>query len=127
MSIKNDFLGPNESLAKIKSLKNAIDRPLVVTNPINFLVNIKENLNVERGFFRPDKLIPGQYFAHPVTIRAMRKDIFVVSEDILDLEYNVECSSCKKILDAQFWFFCPYCEKSFDLIKDKFKNTNSIL
>lgn len=57
-------------------------------------------------------LIP-TYYAHPVTIRAIRKDILLAGSDLELGEYNYRCSSCQNLLDLQFWEFCPYCEKRF--------------
>lgn len=76
-------------------------------------VNIRPNNDVTLGNFRSDPLIPGGFVAHPTTIRAMRKDIFVGGNDF-DLHQQLyHCESCGKELDLQFWQFCPYCESQF--------------
>ncbi len=76
-------------------------------------VELRPKEDMQRGLFKPDPLIPGGYIAHPVTIRAVRKDIFLAGEDFIELEILYTCWSCKKELDLQFWHFCPYCEASF--------------
>lgn len=73
-------------------------------------VQIRADSSVLPALFKPDLLHPGHYKAHPNTIRAMRKDLFMGGEDFIDLEVMVECVSCKKNLDLQFWKYCPYCE-----------------
>ena len=64
--------------------------------------------------FKPHPFEPNTYLAqHPVTIRAMKKDIFAAGSELFeDLEDIVSCSSCFQELDRQFWWFCPYCESS---------------
>lgn len=116
---EKDLFHPHNSWKKIKNLTNAGGQQLVEEKPLNFLVQLIPDSSVERALFLPNKLRPGEYRAHPSTILALRKDIFVVSEDTIDLECHILCSSCKKIFDAQFWFFCPYCESSFVLSRDK--------
>ncbi|MDH5580483.1 MAG: hypothetical protein OEY33_01120 [Bdellovibrionales bacterium] len=76
-------------------------------------VELRPKEDMARALFKPDPLIPGGYIAHPVTIRAVRKDIFLAGEDFIELEILYTCWSCKKELDLQFWHFCPYCEASF--------------
>lgn len=76
-------------------------------------VQLRPKESMDRGLFWPDPLIPGGYIAHPVTIRAVRKDIFMAGEEFIDLEVLYQCYSCKKEIDLQFWHFCPYCESQF--------------
>lgn len=118
MKEKNLF-HPQNSWQKIKKLTNAGGQQLVEEKSRDFLVQLIPDSSVERALFLPNKQKLGEYRAHPSTIRALRKDIFVVSEETVDLECNILCSSCQKIFDAQFWFFCPYCETSFQLSRDK--------
>ena len=78
-----------------------------------FQVQINPDKSVSPAKFIPDPLLPGQYRAHPTTIRAMRKDLFVGGAEVFeDLEVRYLCYSCHKELDLQFWQFCPYCESS---------------
>lgn len=77
-------------------------------------VNIRPDTAITPGKFKPDPLMPGHFKAHPTTIRAMRKDLFVGGEDDhIDLEKTYNCQSCHKELDIQFWLFCPFCEAPF--------------
>ncbi len=73
-------------------------------------VQIRPDKTVSLGNFKPDPLIPGGYTAHPTTIRAMKKDIFVAGNDSEITEIPYICEGCKRQLDIQFWNFCPYCE-----------------
>lgn len=76
-----------------------------------FKVHIRPDKSVSPAKFLPDPNSPGQYRAHPQTIRAMRNDIFVGGAEVFeDLEVFYQCSSCQKELDLQFWKLCPYCE-----------------
>ncbi len=77
-------------------------------------VGIRPDKLISPGMFKPDPLIPGNFKAHPITIAAMRKDIFVGGEDVhIDLEKTYSCNGCQKQLDIQFWLFCPFCEAPF--------------
>lgn len=73
-------------------------------------VQIRPNAQVEPAKFIPDPMIPGGYIAHPTTIRAIRKDIFLAGEEFEELEKLYVCESCNREIDLQFWLFCPYCE-----------------
>lgn len=111
--LQNKF-DPQSQFDKLKSYKNSIDQPLFATNlQENYNVNIKPDTSVAQGLFIPHKLIPNEFRAHPITIRAMRKEIFMGGDEFLDLECLYTCTSCKTQLDVQFWHFCPYCEASF--------------
>lgn len=82
--------------------------------PEEVKIDIRPDTSINPGMFKPDPLKPGHYKAHPTTIRAMRKNIFVGGEDgFIDLEKPYTCSKCKTDLDLQFWTFCPYCEAPF--------------
>ncbi len=77
-------------------------------------VQIRRDDSISPGMFKPDPLNPGHFKAHEVTIRAMRKDLFLAgSEEFIDLEKPYICQKCSQKLDIQFWTFCPYCEASF--------------
>lgn len=73
-------------------------------------VQIRPDASVAPSLFKPDLEHPGHFKAHPVTIRAMRTELFMGGEDFVDLEVMVACDSCKKTMDLQFWKFCPHCE-----------------
>lgn len=77
-------------------------------------VNIRPDESISPGMFKPDPLQAGHYKAHPTTIKALRKDIFVGGQDeFIDLEKTYICNGCKRELDLQFWSFCPFCEAPF--------------
>lgn len=96
------------------ALKNAVDQPLLNKEHQEFEVPIRPDKSVSPAKFLPDPFIPGGYKAHPTTIRAMRKDLFVAGlEGFEDVEQLYTCQSCHNELDLQFWVFCPFCEQSF--------------
>jgi len=99
---------------KLKTYTNAANLPLFESDyHETHQVNIIPDKSVAPAMFVPDKLDPKKFRAHPVTIKAMRKELFMGGEDFVDLECLITCASCKKQLDLQFWTFCPYCEASF--------------
>jgi hypothetical protein len=110
--LQNKF-DPHSQHEKLKSYTNAFNTPLF-NNDFHeqYKVNIIPDNKIKRGMFIPT-LNPSEYKAHPVTIRAMRKEIFMGGEDFVDLEQLHICASCKTELDLQFWTFCPFCEASF--------------
>lgn len=114
---KNSKDKTQKQFEHLQGLTNAAGRPLLQTGPKaqeEYEVAIRPDKSVSPAMFAPDPLRPGFFKAHPTTIQAMRKDIFVAGEEGLeDLEDWVICSSCGKKLDRQFWVFCPYCESSF--------------
>lgn len=96
------------------ALKNAANRPLLSREQEEFEIPIRPDTSVTPAKFLPDPLIPGGFKAHPITIRAMRKDLFIAGEEgVEDIELLYVCESCQKQLDLQFWLFCPFCEQSF--------------
>lgn len=76
-------------------------------------INIRPDKSVGIGLFKPDPLLLSGYIAHPDTIRAMRKDIFVTDPDLLDRGDVARCEACELLLDRQFWLYCPYCGEDF--------------
>ena len=50
------------------------------------------------------------YFAHPHTIKAMKKDIFTTN-DLLQAE-PIACAHCQQLLHQNMWQYCPYCGKN---------------
>jgi hypothetical protein len=104
---------PSQKFEKLKTYTNAANSPLFETElEEKYKINILPDKNIRRGIFLPT-LNPKEYKAHPVTIRAMKKDIFVGGNDFVDLECLVTCPSCKSEIDLQFWQFCPFCECTF--------------
>lgn len=115
---KPDF-DPEELYKKILSYKNhswdlSDQQQIFQKTPAQTAqVNLRPNKDVAPALFKPDPLLPGGWIAHPVTIRAVKADIFMAGDDFIDLEALYTCESCKKELDIQFWNFCPHCEKEF--------------
>jgi hypothetical protein len=105
---------PHSQLVKLKSYTNAINTQLFDTEfHETHQVQIIPDKSIPAAKFISDKLDPKKFRAHPVTIKAMRKELFMGGEDFVDLECLVTCASCKTECDVQFWHFCPYCEASF--------------
>lgn len=105
---------PQSQFEKLKTYSNAANLPLFSPDyHESFNVNIKPDTGIARAKFIPDPLQPNIFRAHPVTIKAMRKELFMGGVDFVDLECLRICDSCKHEIDLQFWHFCPYCEASF--------------
>ncbi len=108
--MKDNFNSEN-SFTRIKNYRHQDGRPLLdVEQEEQIQLHIRPNKDVPRGLFKPDPLIPGGHIAHPVTIRALRNDIFVTGNDIDLNEKLISCPDCGKEIDLQFYKFCPYCE-----------------
>jgi len=111
----NNFDSQNQ-YEKLQSATNAAEQQMYSARPeAEVKVQIFPDKSVTPAKFIPNQTMPGTFRAHPVTIRAMRQDLFAGANDELfvDLEYNIKCEGCKTIIDVQFWKFCPHCEKSF--------------
>lgn len=105
---------PHSQFEKLKTYTNAANTQLFdMDMHETHSVNVIPDKSVKPAMFIPDKLDPKKFRAHPTTIRAMRKELFMGGEDFVDLECLITCASCKTELDVQFWHFCPYCEASF--------------
>ncbi len=103
-----------ENLKRIESYKNAVDNPLYDLNQVqSFKVQILIDDSMNHGEFIPDKEKENVWYATKQTFRAMKKDIFALDEQDLDLQELVECKSCNSALDKQFWHYCPYCGSSY--------------
>tara|TARA_X000000950_G_C13879352_1_gene646219 strand:+ start:94 stop:432 length:339 start_codon:yes stop_codon:yes gene_type:complete len=94
----------------LTSLKNAANKPLLdsrhQTNSVRLLVDEK----IRPSLFQPHPTLPNVYYANSLTIRAVKKDLFLGGEGFEDLEDLTECLSCNSKIDRQFWHFCPFCE-----------------
>ena len=107
---------PQKWADKIDQLSNAAGHKLLDTQQSTTQkIELVPDKSISPGMFRPSKLaLRVVYLAHPVTIRAVRKEIFMVgNNEFEDLEEIIQCQSCKRELDIQFWKFCPFCEASF--------------
>ncbi|MBH47694.1 MAG: hypothetical protein CME71_05950 [Halobacteriovorax sp.] len=111
----SDQFDPNHIEEKLKLVKNAADKShFNVDATQDIKVNLRPDPSVKPAMFVPDPLLPGCYKAHPVTLRALRKNIFAAGNELFeDLEDLVTCESCQHEIDRQFWHFCPHCEAKF--------------
>ena len=70
-------------------------------------IQILPDESVSASNFKPHPEIAGAFLAHPLTIRAMKKDIFILGDDI---EFtDIQCSSCSHHFEKQCWNLCPFC------------------
>jgi hypothetical protein len=105
---------PEEMAIKLSKVLDATNRPLFGREPDKKeKVEILPDKTVTPGKFLPHHLLPGAFKAHPQTIAAVRKDIFLGGEGFEDLEEMIECSGCHESIDKQFWVFCPMCGAAF--------------
>jgi hypothetical protein len=114
--IKEQLLktGPEEVQSFLSKLENAAAMPMFDTeNAQDFKVNIHPDKKITPGMFKPSKIVPDQYYAHPLTILALKKNLFMPGEEFEDLEIPYQCAACKTELDVQFWHFCPCCGDKF--------------
>ncbi len=102
---------------KIKQLKQASWYKEKAFYDLNarqdFSVQILPDKTIGHGMFRQHTQNPNTYMAHPTTIKALKKDIFLAGSSFEEFEEIIQCESCKKELDKQFWHFCPFCESQF--------------
>lgn len=102
------------NLEKIKKIENAVDAPLYNTEQAQELkINILVDKNIAHGKFLPHPSTPNTWLASEQTFKAMKKNIFALDEEMLDMADNIICESCKTTIDRQFWFFCPFCGASY--------------
>jgi hypothetical protein len=113
MDLKN--LTPDQLKQVIGILESAVgSQAYDVHNFQDTKFEIRGDEKVTPGKFRNDPLIPGGYVAHPLTIRAMRKNILMAGNDLNETAIPYQCHQCSEDLDAQFWHFCPICGTLFD-------------
>lgn len=74
-------------------------------NEIEIKVLPKTNISIAK--FVKAKDIDHTYFAHPETIKAMKKNIFT-SNDLLQSD-TTPCGHCQQLLHSGMWEYCPYC------------------
>ena len=105
----------NEWLDKIAKLQNSGGKSLLhLDGREDISVSLRPDKSVTLGNFKADPLIPGGYLAHPITLRALKKDIFAVGDELFDdLAQVIVCEGCHRKIDKQFWHFCPHCETTF--------------
>ena len=102
----------NKTYQKIKSLQNAANRPLTSMTPDESVVRLIPDESVAPSLFKPSQIEPNVYYANQLTIKAVKKEIFMVGEGFEDLEIKLACKDCARTIDGQFWKFCPFCEGS---------------
>jgi len=103
-----------QTLKRIEAMKNAVDMPLFKSEEQEQInLHIKVDNSLPHGEFFPSKIYPGQWRATEQTFKAMKKNIFALGDDVDELKEEYTCSSCKNILDKQFWNFCPFCGERF--------------
>ena len=112
---KNEKFDLNQAYETLKLLENAAGVPHLNTGGVEEKkVQILPDKSISRGNFKIHPFLENTYKAHPITIRAMRRDLFAAGMELfVDLEQLTQCQSCKSELDRQFWLFCPYCEEKF--------------
>ena len=101
-------------LEKVKQFENAVNKPLYALDHAQDVnVQILVDNKIEHGLFKPHPTLENTWLASEQTFRAMKKNIFALDEEMLDLADNIICESCKKTVDKQFWSFCPYCGSQY--------------
>lgn len=102
----------NEILDDLKGLQSVTGGPLLDFERMEEVkIPLRANPKLEPGLFYPDPFIPHGWMAHPTTLKAIRKDLFILQEN--DLSEIYSCEGCGRQLDLQYWYFCPYCESPF--------------
>jgi hypothetical protein len=99
--------------AKIASLTNAANLALCDQHTQDFQVRLLPDNSLAPARFKKILDYPPTYLAHPVTIRAVRPDLFTAGECLEDFAIVHCCFGCKQEIDIQFWKFCPFCERQF--------------
>ena len=117
--VKYEFLQKEKNLANKKMYSNHQGEAVKI--------QITLDKNVPPGKFIQSKIVEARYHANEVTIRALRKEIFtnMHNDTFEELEYFHQCESCKEVVDLQFWYFCPFCEKRFSKNPEKFVEKSS--
>jgi hypothetical protein len=113
--LKNQSLDPNKILELIGQIENMAGAPQFdLSQEEETKVNIRVDEKVAPAMFKKDPLLIDGYVANSLTIRAMRKNIFILGTSLEDFSTPYNCP-CGKDLDAQFWKLCPYCGKEIHL------------
>ncbi|MCO4755822.1 MAG: hypothetical protein KC478_15175 [Bacteriovoracaceae bacterium] len=99
-----------KTLNHVKSIENAAGLPHYnLEQSQEYKVNIRVDNSVPHALFKPDPKLEGGYICSEQTFKAMKKNIFAMDEEMVDLEDLIDCDSCKTSIDRQFWNFCPHC------------------
>lgn len=103
-----------EQIKLIQQMENIVGNSQYDTDSSqDFKVNIRVDNSVPHSLFKPDPMNKEGWICSEQTFRAMKKDIFALDEQMLELRDELNCSSCEKLVDRQFWHFCPHCGASF--------------
>lgn len=81
-----------------------------INSPQTINVTLLPNNQMAPALFKPIDRDNNVYEAHPLTIRAVKPEIFATDNDLTDFSEEYYCFGCKQKIDLQFWKFCPYCE-----------------
>ncbi len=97
---------------KIRSYTNSCGQPLYdlsdkTHNDVK--IQLMPDHTLRPATFVPSKISPHIIYAHPTTIYAVRKDLFYLDEEFLDLQSLGKCQSCGETQDLQFYHCCPFC------------------
>jgi hypothetical protein len=104
-----------ETLERLKKIENMVGQSYYdFSNEEKIDVQILRDDSAPPAMFIPHAKYPGVYKANELTIRAMKRDIFVMNESLDELKTQYLCSQCKNKCDQQFWHFCPYCGAKFE-------------
>lgn len=103
-----------KTLERIEKMKSAVDTQLFKTDQEEqFKLNIHVDNSLPHGKFFPYKDKPNEWRATSQTFKAMKKNIFALSDSVEELAEPYTCFGCKTDLDKQFWHFCPFCGERF--------------
>lgn len=103
-----------KSIKKIQSMENIAGLPMYdLSAAQEFKASIRVDNSVPHGLFKPNPAVQNRWICSEQTFRAMKKNIFALDEEMLDLADNHSCDSCRNVFDRQFWHFCPYCGTGF--------------
>jgi hypothetical protein len=94
----------------LENLKNAGNLPLLSKTAQTESVRLLADESVSPAMFKPHHSLPNTFFANQLTIRAVKRDLFMGGEGFDDLQKIVPCKACNRDIDQQFWSMCPYCE-----------------
>ena len=95
---------------KIKNLTNAANKPLTDLEPVESKIKLLPDESISPSKFKQSNISTNIYYANSLTIAAVKKELFQIGEGFEDLQDNRQCIDCSRVIDAQFWKFCPFCE-----------------
>lgn len=72
-------------------------------------ISVLPRMSIALAKFVKSKQNDNTYYAHPNTIKAMKKDAFS-THDLLKSEIGA-CAHCQQLLHIGLWNYCPLCGK----------------